>query len=159
MLIGKLGKKSVLWILATAVVGVALLAFGQNLGGTATQNQKKTDEEMYNSVSFYTESLESRIEALCKQVKGVNEVHVLLTLDGGLETVYAENKSGAACDYVIIEGQNGEEPVFIREIYPQIRGVAVVCSHGNDSEVQRTLIELLSAALGISSSRIRVAGT
>lgn len=103
--------------------------------------------------------MEERIESLCCQISGVKEAHVLLTMDGSSEYIYAENEADAARDYVIIEGDGSDSPVHIQEIYPKIRGVAVVCTKGGDSEMQRTITELLSAALGIPSSRIRVAGT
>ena len=129
-------------------------------GGKAEQiPQENKETKTYESVYFYTEELEKRIETICREIKGVSEAHVLLTLDGGSEFIYAEDTSASAREYVIIEGKEAGAPILIQEIYPEIRGVAVVCSHGNDSEMQKTVTELLSAALGISSSRIRVAGT
>ncbi len=145
------------WIVLLALFGILMLAFGSRNG--ASVEQKETSNAGYESVRFYTEELEERIAALCRQVHGVTEAHVLLTLDGASEYIYAENASTAAKEYVIIEQAEGGTPVLIQEIYPKIRGVAVVCSHGDDSEIQRTVTELLSAALGIGASRIRVAGT
>ncbi len=149
-------KKKTVVLLALAAIGAFLLIAG---GGTFNERAEVTDEDTSYSVRYYTEEMEARIEDLCRQVKGVSEVHVLLTLEGTSEYVYAENTSGSARDYVIIEKDGGGEPVKIQEIYPKIRGVAVVCTRGGDSEMQRTITELLSAALGIPSSRIRVAGT
>ena len=141
-------------ILLLAIVGIFLLLCD---GKSMNDVQEDTMLIEQESVRFYTEELEKRISALCRQVHGVNEVHVLLTLDGASEYVYAEN--GGTKEYVIIEQPDGGSPVLIQEIYPRIRGVAVVCSRGEDSEIQRTITELLSAALGIGASRIRVAGT
>ncbi len=143
---------------------IALLAFTGLIfiisGGKVEQKtQENTETKTYESVYFYTEELEKRIEAICREIKGVSEAHVLLTLDGGSEFIYAEDTSASAREYVIIEGKEAGGPILIQEIYPEIRGVAVVCSHGNDSEMQKTVTELLSAALGISTARIRVAGT
>ena len=149
-------KKKTVMFLALAAIGTLLLIVG---GGTFKDSAEAADAETSYSVRYYTEEMEARIEELCRQVKGVSEVHVLLTLEGTSEYVYAENTSGSARDYVIIEKDGGGEPVKIQEIYPEIRGVAVVCTRGGDSEMQRTITELLSAALGIPSSRIRVAGT
>jgi stage III sporulation protein AG len=91
--------------------------------------------------------MEERIETLCEELSGVREAHVLLTLESGVEYVYAD---GGAWDR--------ESPLLLQEISPQIRGVAVICTGGDDSAVRLTITELLSAALGIPSSRIRVAG-
>ncbi len=145
------------WLAVLVCVGFILILWGGKIAdSTKTGIQSEDNSE---TIRYYTEELESRIAALCRQVHGITEVHVLLTLDGASEYVYAENGSPAAKEYVIIEQSEGGTPVLIQEIYPKIRGVAVVCSHGEDSEIQRTITELLSAALGIGASRIRVAGT
>ena len=149
--------KGIGWILAAAGIGIFLLLTAPYFSASEKKDIQ-TDTDTYFSVRFYTENLEERIAALCRQVHGVNEAHVLLTLEGGSEYKYAESISGAARDYIITENADGESPVLVQEIYPQIRGVAVVCTRGDDSSVQLTLTQLLSAALGIPASRIRVAG-
>ena len=150
-----IGKK-MLWPVLLGLLGVALLLIGGT--GTHTNDTKSnsTDEE-YLSVRFYTRELEERIEELCREIHGIGEVHVLLTLEGGSEYVYAENVSASFTDSYM--SKNSDTPLVVQEIYPKIRGIAVVCSHGNDSAVQLMITELLGAAFGIPSSRIYVAGT
>ncbi len=156
-LLARIAKnKKILWLIPLAAVGMFLLIFG---GGNTAAKKSDAEDTSYTAVRFYTEELEKRIESLCRQVRGVTEVHVLLTLDGSGEYIYAENVSGGARDYVILENAGGGTPIRIQEICPKIRGVAVVCTRGGDSEMQRTITELLSAALGIPTSRVRVAGT
>ena len=150
-----LKSKKMLILILIGVIGFILLVVGERIPHISESKA----EESYYSVRFYTEEMESRIADLCRQVHGVNEVHVLLTMEGSSEYVYAENASGSARDYVILQKGDGSEPVQVHEIYPKIRGVAVVCTRGGDSEMQRTITELLSAALGIAASRICVAGT
>ena len=141
-----------------AVIGLILLLFS---GGGA---EKKTDNDDYRSVVSYTEKLENRVRELCLSVEGVNEVSVLLTLESGSEFVYADNikdesrEDGRSytSDYIIIEKDDGTSPVVTCEIYPKIRGVAVVCNGGDKPALQKKLTELLSAALGISSGKIRI---
>ncbi len=145
-------------ILAGIFLGVFLLLFGPNLH--KTDSVKETAEETeYLSVQFYTEHMEKRIEDLCRQIRGIGEAHVLLTLDGSSEYVYAENGNSSAREYVLMQGSDAEDPLLVKEIFPHIRGVAVVCTHGDDSAVRLAVTELLSAALGIPTSAIRVAGT
>lgn len=149
--------RGIRWILLAAFVGVLLLLLDEP--NKSVDAASDTDDGGFTSVQFYTENLEERIAKLCREVHGVSEVYVLLTLDGGSEKIYAEDSAASARDYVILQGSTEEQPVLIREIYPKIRGVAIVCSHGDDSAMQLTITELLSAALGIPSSSIRVAGT
>ena len=96
---------------------------------------------------------------MCRQIHGIGEVHVLVTLEGGCEYVYAENITGGSHSYLLSSDGEGESPVFVQQIYPRIRGVAVVCTKGSDSAVQLAVTQLLSAAFDIPTSRIYVAGT
>ena len=127
---------------AAACAGLLFL-----IGGSYFSRGGSSAEVQDASVRFYTRTMEERIEALCEELSGVREAHVLLTLESGVEYVYAD---GGAWDR--------ESPLLLQEISPQIRGVAVICTGGDDSAVRLTITELLSAALGIPSSRIRVAG-
>lgn len=146
------------WItLPGILLGVLLLVWSSILP------QKNTVSGPEYTVQYYTEILEERITALCTSISGVQEATVLLTLESGSEYVYAQNTTTAgsdtgAWDYVIIQQGEGEEAVMVTEIYPRVRGVAVVCTGGDSAAVRQTITELLSASLGISSNRIRVAG-
>lgn len=116
------------------------------------------------TVISYTEKLEERIRQLCLAVEGVERASVLVTLESGSEFIYADNvteESGAdfgkyTSDYLIIDNGSGTSPVLVSEIYPRIRGVAVVCDGGDEPTLQKKLTEMLSAALGISSGRIKI---
>lgn len=150
-----LRKKNILFV--GVAIGVLLL-----LIGTIVTGKPQTHEEEF-SVSYYTEEMEEKIKKLCESVKGVSNVHVLLTLDSGSEYVYAQNTeksvSGSfASDYLIITKNGEESSVLLEEIFPRIRGVAVVCHGGDSAAVRKTLTDLLSAALGIPGGNIRVAG-
>ena len=147
-------------VVLAAAAGVLLLLFGSVWSGDSMNVKTEASAtEAYYSVRFYTENLEERIASLCREVNGINEAHVLLTLDGGSEFVYAETGENTARDYVILQGTEENGAVLVKEIYPKIRGVAVVCTRGDDSAVRLTVTELLAAALGIPTSSIRVAGT
>lgn len=143
-------KKNVL-LIALGAVGILLI-----LVGTFVRLPGKADGD--ESFSYYTTELEEKIASLCETVDGITHAKVLLTLDGGSEYVYAENEQAAARDYVIITSGKNDSPVLVNEIYPKIRGVAVVCTGGDRPDVQVKVTELLSAALGIGTNRIKVAG-
>lgn len=146
------------WItIAGLFVGIFLL-----IASNFLPQKNDTDSDTY-TIQYYTEILEQRITNLCNSIHGVQDATVLLTLECGSEYVYAQNttengQGSGAWDYVIIQQGNGEETILVTEIYPKIRGVAVVCTGGDTAEIQSTITELLSASLGISSHRIRVAG-
>ena len=157
--IAEMGKiRGLRSIIAAAAAGILLLTFGSVKTGQ-TNVKGKEDEKKYYEAEFYTEYLEKRIENLCREVHGIHEAHVLLTLEGDGENIYAENKKDTARDYVILQGDGEETGILVQTVTPRIRGVAVVCTRGDDSTVRLTGTELLSAALGIPASDIRVAGT
>ncbi|MBR5447809.1 MAG: hypothetical protein IKV40_05230 [Clostridia bacterium] len=156
--IPKLNRVTVVSVIC-ALLGVILLVF---TGGADTDT---SDNAEYASVISYTEKLEDRVKTLCLAVDGVDEVSVLLTMESGSEFVYADNikedvngqdSRSYTSDYLIIEKDDGTAPVVTCEIYPRIRGVAVVCNGGDKPALQKKLTELISAALGISSGRIRI---
>ena len=142
------------WLMiGLGVVGALLLILGSRTA-PKTSESESADVDM----TEYARSLESRIVELCEQVKGVSDVSVLLTLDGGTERVYAEDGDGGGSRYVIVSVGGEERTVLVREIYASVRGIAVVCRGGGDTATKRTLTELLSCALGVPVSKISVAG-
>lgn len=152
-------KRSSIIILSLAAVGILLLMFPSESKGTDTQ----TDTLV--TVSTYTERLEDKIKSLCLSVDGVDKVSVLVTLESGSEFVYADNvkenyeggsgTSSYTSDYLIVENKDGTSPVVVTEVYPKIRGVAVVWD-GAGANIQVKLTELLAAALGVPTNRIKV---
>jgi len=152
-------KKYFRWSVIGMLSGLSLIFIGSFMNSSNDTTDTVTDTQAYYSVRFYTESLEERIESLCCQVDGVKEAHVLLTLEGGSEYVYAENVSGTTRELFSLDCDGDERAVLLQEIYPKIRGVAVVCTRGNDTSIKLTITQLLCAALGIPSSSVQVAGT
>ena len=154
------GKRALV-LAAALALGIFLLTFDKL---PISAEKKKSDSESYYRVSFYTENLEKRIKELCRSCDGVGDVHVLLTLDSGSEYVYAsdveqkqDGDGGSVTrEYLLVSTSDGDEPVKVTEIYPKIRGVAVVCSGGDRADVREKITSLLSAALGIPTNRIRV---
>lgn len=142
------GKKLVLFLIAAG--GVVLLLISGIFGG----EEKKSEE--YTDVGFYTEYLEGRIRELCESIDGVEEAVVFLTLDCSSEYVYRDD---GASDFLILSGGDGEEAVKLCEIYPRVRGIAVVCTGGELARIKETVTELLSAALGLPTNKIKVAGS
>ena len=54
------------------------------------------------------------------------------------------------------DGENGESPVLIKEFYPEIKGVAVVCSGADNTVVRENVINCISSLYGISTAKISV---
>ncbi len=141
-------------IIILAFLGILLIVFSGQIGHPSDEKAETVQE--YTDVSFYTGYLENRIGDLCRSIEGIQEAAVFLTLDCSSEYVYSED---GASDYLILSGSDGEQAIMLCEIYPKVRGVAVVCTGGDLPRIRETVTELLSASLGLPSNKIKVAGS
>lgn len=124
------------------ILGVLLLLFGNMTG-------KESEEVLPSSADEYRASLTADVAALCREVKGVGEVSVLLTLESYEGYAYAEGPSGG----VLL---SGGKPVLLESYPPKVAGVAIACRGGASEAVKEELTALLSASLGIGSHQIRI---
>lgn len=96
------------------------------------------DSAEYN-VSNYKEQIESSVSDMLKNVDGVGECSVLITIENSVEGVYLQNSSTKT-----------------KEIEPKIRGVVVACGGGDDPVIVGKVSEIVTKALGISSAKVCV---
>ena len=167
-MIGLVEKKKVgvntrlIGLVLCGALGLLLLLYGGGILGDDEDGKSAVDGEAI-SLLEYTQQLEESIEKLCAGVSGVSEVRVAVTLENGFEYVYAtdsEVKSDGLTEYKYITVGSGsrEGTVYITEKPPKIGGVGVVCKGGDNAEVQRKLISLISAAYNVSSNKIYIIG-
>ena len=136
-------------ILLFAAVGVILLILGTSGESTA---KKETESELM--LSEYSKEVEEKIIELCSNVKGVSNVSVAVSFESGFEYVYAREDGG---DVVIVGSGSSKSPIRVKEKMPVIGGIGIVCKGGGDPTVQKKLLDLISAAFGVSSSKIYIA--
>ena len=144
-----LGKMSpaARWLIIAAVLalGLGLLLFsggGEKSGGASTE---------LSEIEKYERDLEGRIKGLCSSVRGVSNVTVAVTLEGGFEYVYATDEKGKP---VTVGSGSSATAVILRRETPKIAGVGIVCTGGGDENIKNRLISLVSAAYGVGSNRI-----
>ena len=88
----------------------------------------------------------------------------MITLKSTSESVYAKNIQNSQSDssasqnseYVIYDGKDGDSPILIQENFPEIEGIAIVCSGGDNIAVRERVIQCVSSLFNISSNRISV---
>ena len=128
-------------LLLLGILGLTLLLFGGGLFPEETVEALDSED--------YRTALSAEVTALCREVRGVGEVTVLLTLEAGESYSYAENSAGG----YITAGGSG---LLLESRPPRVAGVAVVCDGGGDPAVREEITSLLSAALGIGVHKVRV---
>ena len=146
------------FIVLAALAGVILILIGTFGNNSADIEPVPTSAEV---TVDSTDELETKLETLIGQIDGVSGVSVMVTFDSGNEYVYARDSddTGKVFNYVIIDKSTSTEtPVLVKEIQPKIRGIAVVCSGGENPSVQAKIISLLSALFNVSSNRVYVTG-
>lgn len=148
-------NRSTLFIIIGAVIGLILLLYG-SLGGTA-ENAAVTEA---GEMEAYCQYLEGQAVRLCESVRGVSEVTVALTLEGGFEQIYAaDKKSGAgtqSIEHVKLGSGAAAELCAVSVASPKVAGIGVTCKGGRDEALRAELTALLSAAFGVGANKIYI---
>ena len=160
---GKLKKDKKAFLTVTIGIVGMLLVLLSELPLLSSDGSKKTETE---GTSYYNRSIEEDTERLISEIRGVGKVSVMLTYESSEETVWAkdsEEKNGRDGDgtynekHIIVDDGDAETGLAVRVMYPRVRGVAVVCSGGDDPTVKSEIKSLISALFDIGSNRISIA--
>lgn len=167
-------KKAVSLALAIGAIGIFLIAFS-DLGSTTekSENTNRLNDDEYRM------TLEVSAKELVRSITGDSDSQVYISFSGSTEYVYAkeeasdkdikENKESLDIynnetsdkkeeSYIIINTDNGEQPLLISAIAPRVRGVAVVAEGAEESDKREAIISALSVFLDVSERDISVIG-
>ena len=152
--------------LAAVAVGVLLLVGVFLYDGTKGKAAKtQTDAQP----SFSEAEVQSQLTALISNIRGAGKTEVMLTFESGSETVYAADTNAAfdrkdsgesdtlKSDVVLVKNGTQESGLRVKEIYPKVRGVAVVCEGGANAVIKEQIISLVTALFDIKSTNVSVA--
>ena len=155
-LLGFLGTRKRFWILLGGVLaGLFLIVAGGMLDTKENSTSGARYEEDLDRLISYETQLEKEIASLCGEVSGVGHVEVMLHLQGGTRVIYATDEKGRPAS---VGSGSSEEALHSSILLPEIAGVAIVCRGGSSPHIQKTLIDLVSTALGIPTTRVAVTG-
>ena len=86
----KTGKLKTNFIVAIGLIGIALI-FLSGLGSNNDEQGDKADNSIVlQNTDVYRESLEQQLEAILSDVQGAGDVSVMISLEGTIEYIYAE---------------------------------------------------------------------
>ena len=147
------------YIVIACVLGVALILLSELVPSSST---KKADDGM--DYQEYIVSLEQKTQDIISSIDGVGKCKVMITLCETDESFYASNieentDSGHISkknEYVFYEDNNNDSPVLIKQTFPKVMGVAVVCQGVDNAFVKERVISAVSSLFGISSAKISV---
>ena len=136
-----------------------------------------TSTSKQDSSRLYELRLEQRIRDVLKNVDGVGEVDVMLTLFSSSEKVLRVDKerSRAATsetdssggtrqqadeslrESTVLVGSSGSgEPVVEKELAPEISGIVISAQGGGNASVQKEISEAMQALFGLPAHKIKV---
>lgn len=156
-------KKMYLYI-GAAVLCVLIIAFSEGLS-----YEKKADN-IINNKDYEMQFIETEcLEEFLENIKGAGKVRVLITYEASTERVFAvdtdENSDFSNNSYdeinrkskhIIIKDDDGEKGLIIKEIYPKVRGVAVICEGSENVLVRKQITDALCSLLDIKSNQISI---
>ncbi len=124
--------------IAFVVIGICaiLLIF---LSGQFTDKNSSKEVMQEMSSSDYCENLTAELTDMIENLEGVGDAQVLLTLESSYEYIYLD-----------------DDKTLAKILEPKVRGVAVICTGGNDPVVKERITKLLSTILSVSTSSISV---
>lgn len=147
-------------LIAAGIVGILLILLSE----ISFPASKKETEVTKTDYSAYVNELDDKLNSLISSIDGVGKCKVMITLKSTSESVYAKNiqnsqsESSASqnSEYVIYDSKDGDSPILIQENFPEIEGIAIVCSGGDNIAVRERVIQCVSSLFNISSNRISV---
>lgn len=175
------GKNKYLYLLiGIALIGIMMTYLpgsnqsAQNISSKGQDGQKSSALKAEDSNESYERQLEKRLIKILRQMEGVGQVDVMITLAANEEKIYAQEKvqNTESQEEEDAQGnkrvyhkddleskimmQNGEVPVIIKEKTPQIEGVLVLAQGAGNSEVKNNIILSVSSLLDVPVHKISV---
>lgn len=157
-------KKKLALLLLLGALGLLLVFWGyfspeEKEKSTFSENSENSFETM-----AYIGDIENKIRSMTEKITGSADVSVIVSAESGTEYVYVSNESAAgdknSREYITVKNESGRyELVLAKEVYPEIKGISIACPGGDNSKVQKKIIDSVSTAFGISKNRICIVGT
>ncbi|MCT4508169.1 MAG: stage III sporulation protein AG [Tepidibacter sp.] len=178
-----LDKKRIYTILAAIIISLVLLV---SVSGIFNHNADKNypnanlvdkNDSSRRTIVSKEDELEDRLEKILSNIQGVESVKVMITFEtngelepafnetvatettqendstGGRRVVTTENKTQT----IVTKNNNqGNEPILLKSIEPQVRGVIVVADGAEDTVVKQRLYDAVKTVLQVSSHKIEV---
>ena len=134
---------------------------------SANKNTQTESTAQFIDRDEYESEIEKRLEQILSEIEGIGNCKVMVTLESSAQNVYTADRESSANDakdsssysdsskHVILD-DNGQQALLEKEIEPFVRGVIVVCGGADNINVKQSVIDCVSAGLGISSDNISV---
>ena len=140
------------------IIGVALMVIGNGCSISKTGGTKKNTPQTSSEVSVPDD--EKRLAEILSQIDGAGEVSVMITYYSGMEKRIAYETKSASRGEGSEQSEDkkavltGGEPIVIKEMYPQVKGVIIIADGADIPSVKSAMSEAVSATLDVPAHRI-----
>ena len=176
----KLFQNLLIVCLVAAIIVISADTFFSN--NKSSRNSIEETDIQFNiqtdSAVTYEEQLEKKLKGILEQISGVGEVSVMVTLNTGREVIPATNTIETSSETNERDGDGGtrtvtqnsvdrkivlknnvsveDQPLIVKEVMPEVKGVIVVAQGAERVEVAARLTEAVQTVLGIPAFRVKV---
>ena len=142
------------YVLIVLLVGVVLMLLPSRQE-KATQTQTATESVVKK------QDVQEELALILKEIDGVGDVRVMLTIAAGEETVYQVNTettdNSCRIDTVIVTDADRKEQGLIQKLNPpKYLGAIVVCKGAGNAAVKLAVVEAVSRVTGLGANQISV---
>ena len=172
-------KKIMYNLFIILIIGIILLIVAnifldqKNEVKVEQKSEQILDKPMNDDLDYGT-ILERKLEDILSQLKGVNNVKVMITLEDTIERIPAFNTTKNNETTNEIDSQGGTREILkedmtiqvvtgsegslivLKEIKPMVKGVIVIAQGAEDLSVKEILYEAVKTVLGIPGSKVEV---
>lgn len=104
-----------------------------------------------------TQALQQELEELLSHLEGAGKVRLLLTQAQGSVTHYQVDESSSGFDTVLVTAADRSQQGLVSQVDPPVYlGAVVLCQGAGKASVRLAVVEAVSKATGLSSSKISV---
>lgn len=159
--IKNIGKEKLVLL---ALAGIMLIgaSYFESIGQDH-KNSETTVTVEKNDNGDYENTIEQKVKEIISSVEGVSNVNVMVTFKCGNEKILQsdsenssdEGKNTLKKSTVILNGNDGESPYVVKEMNPQIEGIAITAK-GITNGKKEEIMNMLSALFDVPIHKISV---
>lgn len=161
-------------IVCIIFIGLLLLiyyfGFNKTVNTSSITNNVTEESVLYTSSVVYARELETKLEGVITELKGVTSARVMVSVKSGGEVIIAneiteesvKSNNGETINVTVVKTpiivtENGEsKPIVLMEVLPELEGVVVVAGGAEDTFVKLNILRIIQAMTNISSENIQV---
>lgn len=176
------GIKNIEYIIAILIIAIIISIYASTLNIPSSRSDDEEGSKGQAGVHWvqeegFRDQQELRLEQALSRIKGAGKVEVMITYKSGKEIVPAFssvesttvtqeednnggirsiNQTDTNTQPVTISNSEGTEPLVLKEVEPEIKGVIVIAEGADDIRVKLELLKATQIALGVKSSQVEV---